>query len=146
MSGDDFGVRPAEPVDGDAVAHLLGVLGYPTSAAQARGRIARLERVEGARVLVAELDGAVVGVIALCPTHLLERERPSCRITALVVEPQVRRRGVGTALLGAAEAEARRLGCFRVEVTCRPERREAPRLYETRGFSDRPRRFVKELG
>jgi GNAT superfamily N-acetyltransferase len=53
-------------------------------------------------------------------THLLEHERPSCRITALVVQPHVRRSGAGTAPLDAAEAEARRLGCFRLEVTCRP--------------------------
>jgi GNAT superfamily N-acetyltransferase len=146
VSGDDLRVRPVEPGDGDAVAGLLGVLGYPTSPAEARARMARLERVEGARVLVAELGGAVVGLIALCLTHLIERERPSCRITALGVQPHARRSGVATALLGAAEAEARRLGCFRVEVTCRPERREAHRLYERRGFSEQPRRFVKELG
>jgi GNAT superfamily N-acetyltransferase len=76
--------------------------------------------VEGARVLVAGLDGAVAGLIAFSPTHLLEHERPSCRITALVVQPHVRRSGAGTAPLDAAEAEARRLGCFRLEVTCRP--------------------------
>jgi hypothetical protein len=103
VSGDDFGVRPAEPSDGDAVAGLLGALGYPTSAAEARARMARLERVEG----------------------------PACSWPASTVP---------------SRSEARRLGCFRVEVTCRPDRREARRLYERCGFSERPRRSSKELG
>ena len=36
-----------------------------------------------------------------------------CRITALVVAPAARRRGVATALVSAAEAIARDAGCVR---------------------------------
>jgi GNAT superfamily N-acetyltransferase len=104
--------------------------------------MARLERVEGARVLVAELDGAVAGLIAFCPTHLLEHERPSCRITALVVQPHARRRG-------SRNGAARRGPPARVLPGgghLPPDRRKAHRLYERCGFCERPRRFVKELG
>lgn len=138
-------VRRAGDPDAVAIAELLAALGYPASEEQVRSRLARLRRVAGAEVLVAELDGRVVGVVAMCPTHLLEREGPSCRVTAFAVRAELRRQGVGTALIEAVEEEARRQGCFRIEVTCRPDRHEAHAFYASRAFYERPLRFVKEL-
>jgi GNAT superfamily N-acetyltransferase len=53
--------------------------------------------------------------------------------------------GVGSALIEAVESEARRHQCFRLEVTCRPERKEAHAFYGRLGFRDRPHRFVREI-
>jgi GNAT superfamily N-acetyltransferase len=105
----------------------------------------RLKRLGGG-VYVAEMDGAVVGFAALQVVPLLERERPLCRLTALVVDEEARRPGVGRALLERVEDEARRLGCERLEVTSESARREDTRaFYERLGFEERPRRFLKTV-
>jgi hypothetical protein len=51
------------------------MLGYPTPEAQVGSRLTRLRRVAGAEVLVAEVDGQVAGLVAICPTQLFERWR-----------------------------------------------------------------------
>jgi GNAT superfamily N-acetyltransferase len=139
-------VRAADP-DGDcaAVAALLAELGYPAEPAEARERLARLSADPASRALVAERDGAVVGAATLTATPLLERPAPSARLTALVVAERARRRGVARALVERAIEEARALGCFRLEVTSRPDRADAVSFYEALGFEERPRRLVRPL-
>jgi N-acetylglutamate synthase-like GNAT family acetyltransferase len=139
-------VRRAAPADAAAIAELMGMLGYPSSESQLRARLARFEATPGAEVFVAEREGAVVGAVGLSQTQLLAQDAPSCRITALAVTPAARRSGVATALLDAVEREAREQGCFRIEVTSRPDRREAHGFYLDRGFEERRHRFAKELG
>jgi N-acetylglutamate synthase-like GNAT family acetyltransferase len=138
-------VRRAAEADAAAIAELMGMLGYPSTEAQVRARLARFEAFPGAEVLVAEREGVVVGAVGLSQTQLLAQDSPSCRITALAVSPRARRQGVATALLDAVEEEARRQGCFRLEVTSRPDRREAHAFYTSRGFEERRHRFAKEL-
>jgi GNAT superfamily N-acetyltransferase len=138
-------VREADETDAGSIAELMSTLGYATSRDEARRRLERLRSLPGSAVLVAELDGRVAGVIALSAIHLLERGQPSCRITALVVRPELRRQGIATSLLTEADQEARRQGCFRLEVTSRPERPAAHAFYEQAGFSERPHRFVRAI-
>jgi ribosomal protein S18 acetylase RimI-like enzyme len=138
-------IRGASPRDIDAIAPLLGQLGYPASALELVGRLERLTDNPDAEVLVAELDGAVVGVAAFQLIDLLERPDPQCRITALVVDDRHRRRGVAYALLHMIEESAREVGCFRLEVTTAPERAEALAFYRAAGFDERPRRLIKPL-
>jgi GNAT superfamily N-acetyltransferase len=132
----------------------------------------RLKRLGGG-VYVAEMDGAVVGFAALQVVPLLERERPLCRLTALVVDEEARRSGLGRALLererplcrltalvvdeearrpglGRAllervEDEARRLGCERLEVTSSARREDTRAFYGRLGFEEPPRRFLKTV-
>jgi GNAT superfamily N-acetyltransferase len=139
----DIGVRAAADADSAAIAELLTLLGYPVSEEEAKVRLNRLGN--GAGVLVGEVGGEVVGVIGFSVTRHLERAEPSFRITALAVRPDRRRMGVGTALIDAAAEVARREGCFRLEVTCRPGRAEARAFYPRAGFSERPVRLVREL-
>jgi GNAT superfamily N-acetyltransferase len=145
MSG-SVTVRAADPSDADRIADLLTALDYPASEAEVETRLRRLQEVPGAGVLVAEVDDEVAAVASYQIIELLERPQPHCRITALVTSSEHRRRGAATALIGAIESAARERGCFRLEVTSRPERTDALRFYETRGFHERPRRLVKGLG
>ena len=138
-------IRRAGQRDTEAIAPLLGQLGYPASALELGERLERLTDHPDAEVLVAELDGEVVGVAAYHLVDLLERPDPQCRITALVVDDRYRRRGVAYALLHAIEESARDVGCFRLEVTTRPERAEALAFFRAAGFDERPRRLTKPL-
>ena len=129
------------------MAALLGELGYPTTAADAAGRLAR-EGPGGERVLVAEAaDGHVVGLAALTIGWQLPHARPLARVTALVVAPAARGGGVGRALLARAEALAVEAGCEGLELTSalRPERAAAHRLYESLGYERTSARFWRPL-
>lgn len=144
-TGNLVSVRPAELADADAIAPLLSELGYATHAEQVRDRVARLTSRRDGGVLVAELAGAIAGVVGYQVIDLLERASPQCRITVLITRSEHRRRGVATALLRAVETAARAHGCFRLEVTTRPKRVEALGFYAASGFCERPRRLVKAL-
>ncbi|WP_029150868.1 GNAT family N-acetyltransferase [Microbacterium indicum] len=80
----------------------------------------------GCPILVAELDGAVVGVVVLKPG------REAAEIKRLWVSPDVRGRGAGSALLDAAIAAS---GPLPVMLTVWDWRRGAIRLYESHGFA-----------
>jgi ribosomal protein S18 acetylase RimI-like enzyme len=63
----------------------------------------------------------------------------------LVVTKKARGRGVGTALLEAAEARLRAAGCALLEVTSNIELGGAHEFYKSRGFRRTSYRFVKDL-
>jgi GNAT superfamily N-acetyltransferase len=138
-------IRLATQRDTDAIAPLLGQLGYPASAGELGERIERLTDRPDGEVLIAELDGDVVGLAAYQLIDVLERPDPQCRITSLVVDDRFRRRGVAYALLHTIEEAARDFGCFRLEVTTHPDRVEALAFYLASGFEERPRRLTKPL-
>lgn len=145
LSDSPLSLRPARPSDADAIAPLLDELGYRTAAADVRARLSRLLTRDDAGVLVAEIDAEPVAVAAFQIIELLERPQPQCRITALVVHSDARRRGVASALLDEVEAAARSHGCFRLEVTTQPHRSDAHKLYAALGFHERLHRLVKPL-
>lgn len=80
-----------------------------------------LEQLERGDVIVAELDGRLLGFAAVVGGEL----------DGLFVEPGDWRRGVGTELVDAAALEARRRG-LALTVTAAPQARN---FYEKRGFS-----------
>ena len=138
-------IRPAQPSDAEAIAQLLGELGYPTDAEAARERVGVLLARNDAGVIVYEVDGTAVALAAYQLMTLLERSEPQCRITALVVRADQRRSGLAHDLIDAIESLARARSCFRLEVTTQPQRTDALGFYVALGFQERPRRLVKPL-
>jgi GNAT superfamily N-acetyltransferase len=136
-------VRDAAAGDAAAMAALLGELGYAVPTAAAAERLARPDE----RVLVAVMDGRVAGLVALTVGWQLPHEGPVARITALVVSAWARGRGVGGGLLARAEELAAAAGCEGVELTSAltPERADAHRLYESRGYERTSARFWRPL-
>jgi GNAT superfamily N-acetyltransferase len=99
---------------------------------------AALEEVgaRGGTVLVAELDGEIVGVCQLIVfRHLQARGGLCAEVESVHVLPRLRSRGVGAALMGEAIARARALGCYRVQLTSNVARADAHRFYERLGFA-----------
>lgn len=112
-------IRDAEPGDAGEVSRLLGLLGYPASTDEARSHIERFARDPSSRLQVAAASRPP-DLLGLLATHVVPRLNADlviCRITELVVDPSSRRRGIGEALLGAAEEEARRQGARRIELS-----------------------------
>lgn len=87
----------------------------------------------------------MVGLTGVRAETLLEHDRPSARLLALVVAEKHRRRGVAGALVEAAEAEAMRLGCFRIVLTSADRRDDACAFYLAAGYEQTGRRFAKDL-
>jgi predicted GNAT family N-acyltransferase len=82
--------------------------------------------------LVAVADGAVVG------TCRLVLEGGTAKLGRMAVEPALRGRGIGAALLESAEAEARRAGARRIALHAQAA---AIDLYARGGFAERGERF-----
>lgn len=107
----------------------------PDAPALARATLDRLVASPATTLLVARLDGPIVGTLTLVTVPALVGYR--CRVEDVVVDAAVRGAGVGAALTVAALDLARAAGAESVELTSRPERDAANRLYRRLGFERR---------
>jgi ribosomal protein S18 acetylase RimI-like enzyme len=115
-----------------AMAGLVGQLSRsspPPSAAE----VEEIVRSPACHLLVArDADGLIVGTLTLAifriPTGL------RAWIEDVVVDEAARGRGVGAALTNAAIELAGRRGARTVDLTSRPDREAANRLYQRLGF------------
>jgi GNAT superfamily N-acetyltransferase len=138
-------VRPATERDAPEVARLLTALGHPTAAESIASRW-REWIAAGNVALVADGDnGALSGVATLHHMVVLHRPKPVGRITALIVDEPARGRGVGRALVAAAEAELARAGCGLLEITSNARLVDAHAFYEHLGYERTSARFAKML-
>jgi GNAT superfamily N-acetyltransferase len=64
----------------------------------------------------------------------------------MVVDEGVRGRGIGSALVRAAEQALQAKGCYIVEVTSHLRRADAHRFYEKLGYERTSVRLARELG
>jgi GNAT superfamily N-acetyltransferase len=141
----DLTIRDAGPGDAPALAMLIGQLGYPTSVEAVARRMERLRSSNADRLVVAELDGEVVGLASLHTSLSVEYDAPAAKLSAIVVDELHRRHGIGEALLVAMEAEARRRGCCLIFLTTAKRRKDAHAFYRRSGFEETGRRFAKRL-
>ncbi len=141
----DVEVRPARDDDAAAVAELLGHLGYPAPASEIPARLARLRARGEAETFVAVADGNVVGFATVHARDVLHHARPVAQLTALVVPPEMRGRGVGRTLVGVVERWATDHGADRLVLTTALHRAEAPGFYERLGFEHTGRRYARRI-
>ena len=121
-------VRPAR--DGD-LAPLTTALEPEVPAAQVARRLEE-SRLGYRDMLVAELDGRVVGMVSL-GGHGFQRHG-SLRLFALDVGAAFRRRSLGTALIEAVEAIASGRDLDEVNLEVAIDNKDAIRLYERLGY------------
>jgi GNAT superfamily N-acetyltransferase len=138
------GIRDATSDDAAAVARLLGQLGYPAEPEAVRARIERMLAV-GDRLVVAELEGRIVGLANLHVAPSIEHDRPAAKLGALVVDESHRGDGIGRALVDAMEAEARARRCAVFFLTTAEGRSDAHGFYERLGLELTGRRYAKTL-
>jgi predicted N-acetyltransferase YhbS len=138
-------IRAAKADDAPAIEGLIGQLGYRVTAAEVTERLADME-AEGRLVLVAELEGRVVGCLSTSVMRVLHRPAPVGRISMMVVDAAVRGRGIGAELARAAERALVARGCRLIEVTSNLARPEAHRFYERLGYERTSVRLSREVG
>jgi N-acetylglutamate synthase-like GNAT family acetyltransferase len=144
-SKSEVDIRDARPGDAEAIAALLGELGYPSDGAAVRRRLGRIRSDASSRLFVAETDGDIAGLAGLQVLPLIEHDEVGCMLTAIVVAERYRRRGIGVELVATVEREARYRGCSRLVLGSAERRTDAHAFYEALGFETTGRRFVKAL-
>ena len=117
----------------DAVAALLPLLS--SSRPPTRAELAALVASAGSDLFVARVDGAIVGVLTLSTYPTLTGTK--AWIDDVIVSEAARGHGVGEALNRAALDAARHRGIESIDLTSRPSREAANRLYQRIGFEQR---------
>jgi ribosomal protein S18 acetylase RimI-like enzyme len=84
--------------------------------------------------LVAELGGRLAGYLRLKPVTPLAENAHVLGVMGLAVAPEARRRGVGSALLSAAEQHARARGARKLFLRVLSNNQSALRLYGRLGY------------
>ncbi|MFH9134503.1 GNAT family N-acetyltransferase [Streptomyces sp. NPDC017524] len=97
--------------------------------------VGRLVRCDSNVVLVARVAGEIVGTLTLLLFPLPSGLR--ARVEDVVVDRSARGQGVAGALTRHALGLARDAGARTVDLTSRPDREAANRLYERLGFTAR---------
>jgi len=133
--------RSARPEDAGPLVALLihGALVAgkedPDHPERYEAALAAIQSTPGNDVLVAELDGVVMGMCQLVMFRHLQGGGGLCaEIESMHVHPDIRSRGIGGQLVAAAVAAARRAGCYRIQLTSNAARTDAHRFYVRHGF------------
>ena len=107
--------------------------------------IARKLRVQRELFIVAEIDGELVG------TAMGGWDGHRGWVYSVVVSPEHRREGVGTALMKRVERDLAFMGCHKLNLQVRGSNREAVEFYKSLGYSTEDRvsmgkRLEEDLG
>ena len=133
-------VRTARVVDAAVVADLLDRFNreYDAPTPGPAVLVARLERLLSSGNIVVLLAGEpAIGLALLTLRPNVWYEGPVALLDELYVVPVERRRGIGTALLKAAEQECRQRGSELLEINVDGEDTHARRFYERHGYTNR---------
>jgi ribosomal protein S18 acetylase RimI-like enzyme len=134
----EIAVEEVTEVSGELVAAMAGLVRQLSSSADPPGA-AQLEEIVASpatTLLVAREDGAaIVGALTLALFRIPTGVR--AWIEDVVVDEAARGRGAGEALTRGAVGIARAAGARTVDLTSRPDRAAANRLYAKLGFERR---------
>ncbi|CAL9358164.1 MULTISPECIES: GNAT family N-acetyltransferase [unclassified Streptomyces] len=139
---DDLRIRAAGPADVDAVLAFWKLAAEGTSISDDRDGVERLvARDPGALLLAESGDGELAGTV------IAGFDGWRCHLYRLAVHPLRRRRGVGTALLAAAEERFTRLGGRRADAMVLDRNTSAHPAWRAAGYAPEPQwsRWVKPL-
>ncbi|MYS14120.1 GNAT family N-acetyltransferase [Streptomyces sp. SID4982] len=134
-------IRHATTGDIDAVLRFWGEAAEGTSISDDHAGVARLIERDPQALLLAELDGALVGTV------IAGFDGWRCSAYRLAVHPGHRRRGLARALLAAAEERFAALGWRRVDAMVLVRNESAHHAWRAAGYGpeERWRRWVKPL-
>jgi ribosomal protein S18 acetylase RimI-like enzyme len=136
-------VRPAGAADAAALSTLLNQLaGVTVDRAEVADNLGVTHGVKTG-VVVAEL-AEVVGCCAWAIVPTLHRGAIG-RLTVLIVDKAHRRRGIGTAMLAAAEKALSKAGCLQVEAMSDITINNSHNFFRSLKFEQTSYRFVRSI-
>lgn len=137
----DLRIRPATPADLDAVLAFWKTAAEGTSISDDRAGVERLVERDPGALLLAEADGELAGTV------IAGFDGWRCHLYRLAVHPDRRRRGIGSALLSAAEERFAGLGGRRADAMVLTRNETAHHTWAAAGYApeEKWRRWVKPL-
>ncbi|MER6279868.1 GNAT family N-acetyltransferase [Streptomyces sp900105245] len=134
-------VRPAGPDDLDAVLAFWKTAAEGTSISDDRAGVERLVERDPDALLLAESGGQLVGTV------IAGFDGWRCHLYRLAVHTERRRRGIGSALLAAAEERFTRLGGRRADAMVLVRNESGQQAWRAAGYGPQEqwRRWVKPL-
>ncbi|MFE0727082.1 GNAT family N-acetyltransferase [Streptomyces antibioticus] len=137
----DLRIRAATPDDLDTVLAFWKCAAEGTSISDDRAGVERLVARDPGALLLAELDGEPAGTV------IAGFDGWRCHLYRLAVHPERRRRGIGSALLAAAEERFVGLGGRRGDAMVLTRNETAHHAWHAAGYTpeERWRRWTKPL-
>jgi GNAT superfamily N-acetyltransferase len=155
-------IRRAVPGDYEAICEMADLMDQPQREAlpdrfrkpsgpvRLRDRTEKLMRDPDTFLAVAELDGRVVGVTncGLLRMGDFPQKHPitSLLVRGLVVRPELRRKGIATALVGKTIAWARENGATEVQANVYDFNQPAAAFFASIGLASLSHRLSRRLG
>ncbi|MFD7029331.1 GNAT family N-acetyltransferase [Streptomyces sp. NPDC059917] len=138
----DLRIRTADPADAEDVLAFWKEAAEGTSITDDADGVTRLVRRDPQALILAESDGILVGSV------IAGYDGWRCSLYRLAVLPSHRRRGIGTALLDAAERRFLAVGGRRGDAMVLEANERGRRAWAAAGYEreDQWRRWVKPLG
>jgi GNAT superfamily N-acetyltransferase len=129
-------LRPARESDAAAISQLIAQLGYSADSTATQQRLGRLLPREDHLVLVAVTKGETV--CGWLHAHAADALESGFRveIVGLVVGREMKRKGVGKALVEQAERWAKALGAEAIVVRSNIKRTESHAFYPALGYTE----------
>ncbi|MGQ7331451.1 GNAT family N-acetyltransferase [Streptococcus suis] len=130
-------IRAFKDKDITPCVQLMADLGYPTDEQSLQTRWRHLLQQADYHLLVVEENHQVLGFVGFHKMYFFETDSAYCRILALVVSSEHRRKGLATKLLDAVSDFARAEGCRALALNSglTDQRSGAHQFYKQYGFS-----------
>jgi GNAT superfamily N-acetyltransferase len=140
-------IRNASEDDLPAILRILAESGIDGGESftleEAREHFARIRQRPGFRLLVASVDGEIVGTCTLLIMEKLgKRGTPAGVVEDVAVLPSRQGQKIGRAMMEHARQECRNAGCYKLALSSNLRREDAHRFYESLGFERHGFSFV----
>lgn len=138
-------IREADIHDAHEMLPLIEQIGHPETSVEKLQNFITHQIDQNNRVWVAEKGHAIVGVAVLNIIPCMHAFRPLARITALVVDKELRCCGVGHHLMEIIEDYAKQMDCHCIELISGRHRGAAHQFYESHGYELSPKFYFSKL-
>jgi GNAT superfamily N-acetyltransferase len=134
-------IRKCRAEDYADLSDLASQLGYPCEAEEVKKRIERYLCGEDRAIIVAEIEGNVVGWASLDVVDHFYLE-PFVEISGFIVDRDHRSLGIGKRIMDEIEAWTKERGYALLRLKTNIKRKDSHRFYERLGFERTKEQFV----